>query len=668
MATTTGYVQRLTWLGESLLCAWIGDSPADVTALFVAMQTNDTDASLEYKKALVGLLVGAQLAGRQLAAMHSDKGSEITGAGLVSTAAAERALRVDAIEVTQSIQDLGHSIPLTAAKTTVVRVYISNHGPSNVTVTGEIAVRRAPSAAETLVASSASVVLDVADAGDVTKKRNEAARSLNFVIPVALTEPGVLTVRLRRLLNVVIGDDVSFASTTRPVVRFHRVGPVRVAVVGLRYSQGTPPVPHEPSTLDFELLVSWLRRAYPAATVVSSTETVDANAAPPFNSGDANAQIAAIRSLDVNGGLDSRTHFYGFVADGGFFMRGAAAGIPTTPDPASVASGPTGPGTWGWDNDGSYGDWYGGHELGHTYGRRHPGFCGETADDLNNYPFANGQLSNADSVFCGFDVGDAAHGIAMAALRGTQWHDVMTYCNFQWLSAYTYLGIRRRLNEEDALGNGQGGGGPSPGPGGGRPDERFPRNEKPMPARTDEGDQIWVSLVATVNLTQKQGAFKYVHPIDRPDKPFAEGRDSDPATCVVRVRHGRKGVVAYLVPVRLNSELSADEDRVGLVNETVPMSPETRSIDLVVGGRVVDTFSVDAAAKERITFAAQVSRDGGRTWRTVAIGLKDPVFRLDEKRYAGEEVGVRILEFRGLRRRVVSTEFVRVSSSGKPGA
>ena len=33
----------------------------------------------------------------------------------------------------------------------------------------------------------------------------------------------------------------------------------------------------------------------------------------------------------------------------------------------------------------------------------------------------------------------------MAALPATQWRDVMTYCSFQWLSAYTYLGVRRRL-------------------------------------------------------------------------------------------------------------------------------------------------------------------------------------------------------------------------------
>jgi hypothetical protein len=210
-----------------------------------------------------------------------------------------------------------------------------------------------------------------------------------------------------------------------------------------------PPVAFAPSALDFQALVSWLRRAYPASQVISSQATVDATAAAPFGCTDINAQLAAIRALDMSAGGDPRTHYYGLVSDGGFFMRGCAAGIPPTPDPATVASGPTGSSTWGWDGDGSYGDWYGGHELGHTYGRLHPGFCGETADDLANYPVPGGQLSNSELGFAGFDVGDPTLGVPMAALRGTEWHDVMTYCSHQWLGPYTYLGVRRRLREED---------------------------------------------------------------------------------------------------------------------------------------------------------------------------------------------------------------------------
>lgn len=132
-------------------------------------------------------------------------------------------------------------------------------------------------------------------------------------------------------------------------------------------------------------------------------------------------------------------------------MRGCAAGIPQTPDPATVASGPTGSGTWNWDTDGSYGDWYTGHELGHTYGRFHIGSgCGESADDPN-YPFPHGQIANPDDAFVGLDVGDPAHAIPLAALPGVQWHDVMSYCVTQWLSSYTYAHIHDRLVAENAM-------------------------------------------------------------------------------------------------------------------------------------------------------------------------------------------------------------------------
>jgi hypothetical protein len=131
-----------------------------------------------------------------------------------------------------------------------------------------------------------------------------------------------------------------------------------VRLVRLRYTMGTPPVTHEPSATDVLLIESWLRRAYPIAQLQLTTTTVTATPTPPFLAADINAQLIALRAVDVSTGTDVRTHYYGMVADGGFFMRGRASGIPQTPDPATVASGPTGPSTFGWDFDGSFGDWY----------------------------------------------------------------------------------------------------------------------------------------------------------------------------------------------------------------------------------------------------------------------------------------------------------------------
>jgi hypothetical protein len=399
---------------------------------------------------MLALLVEMQVAGRQVEIGHGDTSSEIVSVSTVDANVNGIPLQLDAIEVTQAVQHLSQCVPLIAGKRTVVRVYLSQYAAPGLTVQGQISVRQAPADPPVVINSVNTVVLDPAQAGDIPAKRNDVTRSLNFVLPVTQTSEGPLLIVILSITDVATGLPVALGAETRPAVSFHPGPPLRVRVLGIRYAQGSPPITFIPSDLDFDLLISWLGRAYPVGQVVSSRVLVTSSTAPPFSCNDTNAQVAAIRALDVAGGEDPRTHYYGLVSDGGFFMRGCTAGIPPTPAPETVASGPTGSATWGWDFDGSYGDWYGGHELGHTFGRLHPGFCGETADDLNNYPYDNGQLGGSDMSFAGFDVGDPANALPMVALPGTQWHDVMTYCSFQWLSAYTYQAVRSRLLAENA--------------------------------------------------------------------------------------------------------------------------------------------------------------------------------------------------------------------------
>ncbi|HKC35316.1 MAG TPA: hypothetical protein VKB95_04610, partial [Chitinophagaceae bacterium] len=283
-------------------------------------------------------------------------------------------------------------------------------------------------------------------------KRAVTNKGLNFVIPPAFNTVGTYKYRLTTIANTVSGAPVACSNCLTHIVQDDQetVGNFRIRAIGLQYTSGNPAQTFAPVARDFNLLESWLQRAYPANAVNYSQATVPATATWPFNCGDANAQISAMRNLDIAGGTDKRTHYYALVSDGAGFMRGCAA-IAGSPDPSAVGSGPTGPGTWGWDLDGSYGDWYGGHEIGHTLGRLHIGSgCGETSDDPS-YPFTAGQLSNIDSMFLGFDVGDSRYAIPMAALPGTFWHDVMSYCANQWVSSYTYARMQTRINAENSL-------------------------------------------------------------------------------------------------------------------------------------------------------------------------------------------------------------------------
>jgi hypothetical protein len=586
---------------------------------------------------------------------------------------------LDGTEVTQAIQDMNHTVTLVASKRTVVRVYLSSPelGPA-VTVRGELALRSSPSAPRVTVPSLNTVVLNPAQIGQLDVKRRNVQLSLNFLLPVNQTAAGPLFINLARLTNASTGIPFDVSQNNLDATRtvtFTVSAPLRVRVLGIRYQQGTPPVTHSPSQLDFELVNSWLRRAYPVAQVISSQAIVDATATSPFNCGQINAQVAAIRALDVSGGADRRTHYYGLVSDGGFFMRGCAE-IPTTADPSAVGSGPTGTNSWGWDFDGSYGDWYTGHELGHTFSRLHPGSgCGESSDDPN-YPFANGQLANADNAFVGFDVGDPARNLPMAALPGTDWHDVMTYCDFQWLSSYNYEAIRARLVAEDSLPPGPSPG-PGSGPGAGRPDERIP--EEAAMERVMAAERNLISVVATVNLTKEEGKIEYVNPL-----PQGEASRTELESPVVLRVKGADGQVLheYQVGVKPLSIRSPEGDHLGLVNAVLAVEPDAREVELIVAGHTVDTFrasatppgvrgiSVDAERHplsmawetddetgENHTYTVQVSTDDGRTWQTLAVGLATPEVTIDRNQFRGaENVLVRVIATDGFRSSVVASE------------
>ena len=319
-------------------------------------------------------------------------------------------------------------------------------------------------------------------------------------------------------------------------------------MINLRYSTGSPPTTYVASASDVAHLRSWLRRAYPVPDVVYASITVDATAAWPFTSGQANAQTAAIRALDMASGGDQKTHYYALVSDGGGFMRGSASGIPGTPDPATVASGPTGSNTWGWDNDGSYGDWYGGHELGHTFGRFHPGFCGESHDDPS-YPFPAGQLAAADGAFVGVDLGDGNLGIALTALPGTVWHDVMTYCSSQWLSSYTYAGIRNRLAAEAAA---------------------FPGA---VPVGASMGDPL-VHVAGVVNLTKRSAEIQYVTPLPG---PAVVSPEPDATEVEIRTTDSNGDAQTYAVELKPDLCRLPDEDETALVDSIIDV-PENVSV------------------------------------------------------------------------------------------
>lgn len=374
--------------------------------------------------------------------------------------AASAGLAVRGLEVVQSIQSVDNSVRLIADKATIVRLYVdpTNVG-SDALVTGELAWRHGGGGFSYLPAMN-RVKVSPGMRPTLQEQRFDLAQSINFHLPPEALREGKLQMRVERL-NVPGGSDIVLIEPPSVEVLFRRSPLLRVRAIGLRYKDPTVEGGSvTPDALHFNFLRSYLRRAYPVAELEWSQLVVDADLlAPPFGddaSDLANAQLAAIRAREVSAGIDPRTHYYGLVSDDGRtdrFMRGSALYDGANRVFGVIASGPAGvPAGWAGDSDASYADWYGAHELGHTFQRRHPGFpVGKQPRDPDEktFPYANGLISTPDHKYVGFDVGDPMLPLPMRALPGNIHHDVMTYDTHQWLSAYTYEAIHERLLDEE---------------------------------------------------------------------------------------------------------------------------------------------------------------------------------------------------------------------------
>jgi hypothetical protein len=586
---------------------------------------------------------------------------------------------LDTLEVTQEVQDLAHSVPLIAGKPTIVRAYL-RYAPGPVEVRGELRMARSQFGPWQTAASLGPAQLDPARSGgslaELRSRRANLGFSLNFRVPANLTTAGTLWLRMAPgpVWRTTGTPLASLAWLPVRAVTFRQAVPLRMRLVRLRYTIGTPPVTHEPGATDVAFIESWLRRAYPIAQLQLTTTTATATPTPPFLAADINAQLIALRAVDVGTGTDARTHYYGMVADSGFFMRGQAAGIPQTPDPATVASGPTGPSTFGWDFDGSYGDWMGGHELGHTVGRFHAEFCGAVLGAP--YPFANGQLSDADEAFVGIDVGDPAVGLPMRVMGGIDCHDVMSYCDDQWLSSFTYSGVYDRLVAEDALPAGA-----TDGPA-----------AATMLSGAEGARPLGMRLIAALNLTRSSGSITAVLPAaGGGDVP---ARDAEPYETTVRILDVNGAILDERpVPFQRSVREAPDEDVTGVVDVVLPTLEGAAGIELLVDGQVVDSYPVGgepAPVGELVRadreaagpggtpggtlelrwavpegppgqrYIVQVSDDAGATWQTVAVGLAEPAVTLTSDDLKGDEVTVRILATTGFGTTVVRTDTVPV--------
>lgn len=356
------------------------------------------------------------------------------------------------MEITQGIQSLNNSVGLIRNRRTFVRVYAKSDSANIAGVTAQLI----GSTGQTLLGTLSPVNpagTSISVRG--TPSRNDINQSFLFELPWSWTNNP--TLRLTANINpykAQLEPNYADNSVSSGTLAFKPSPTLSAEFYRLNYTVGG--TTYKPR-IDKDVLqtYSWIMRAYPIGGAIGTNfkprlwDVAGGNQLGNWvtqTSGDCAGQGSLCASYYTNGWLkyyrdhgwvpNTSDFYYGMISDGAGFPRGQAIY-------GQTSVGPSGSGTWGWDTDGSYADWYAGHEIGHSLGRAHPSqgnSCGHSASDAS-YPYTGANIGASDGSLEGFDGGDAGFGIAKAVYPGTVWHDVMSYCNNQWISDYTYNGM-----------------------------------------------------------------------------------------------------------------------------------------------------------------------------------------------------------------------------------
>lgn len=399
------------------------------------------------------------------------------------------------LEVTQSIQSMGmtnpspthpenNKVPLIAFKKTIARAYFDYIPPAPLlsttcAITGQLTAFKNGVQVGVPVGPMHNAQLYYPQNGDLFAKRKTLWRSLNFELPQDWVAEGTLSLAVQ--LTGTGGLPVTCSGcSTQTGVTFQPPKPLRLRLIKLIEEDASGnPIGVQPLEADTGLIKSWLRRAFPIPNIsgpppalwdipiVVDEWPVDIAVSSYV---DFFGPIINYRNDAIANGMENRTRLVGLFVNG---TRGWGGGTPnpnpagsSRPDmPAVVPTGSTIPLSWPsstspgppWDDDGSYADWYTGHELAHTFGFHHVEQCNEPP--LYDPDIFDGSISDAQGTYFGFDVGHIGAPILGAnmskikvqPLPGSNWHDLRTYCSYTWMSPQVYEKIRAILVNEDLV-------------------------------------------------------------------------------------------------------------------------------------------------------------------------------------------------------------------------
>lgn len=541
-------------------------------------------------------------------------------------------VRIDALEATQAIQDLDNSSILVAGKRTYVRLHVSSLQGDRYDVHATLTGRRG-------WARLSPVLVPGNPGGDIVVSQAPDRAQVNdafwFELPDTWTQAGDLTLTAYLDPNGSVNDPNPANNTRSLTLRFTDTPALYLTLYNVAYTQDGVSYLADGSHL--EALESWLRSAYPLSSLQVRHKVFRYPAAGLPNAVTLNSRLARTKKLNILlSGESPRVVYYGVVDDGAGLMRGGAVDFPVR-----VASGPAGApllDRFEWDSDGTYADWYGGHEIAHALGLPHAGFCGSGGSA--DYPYPDGGISPAitgPSAAYGFD-------IRSRTVYPPFWKDLMTSCGFRWVSPYTYINLHNAL-----LATGGGGW------------------ESTGPAGSAVAEFLVVSGV--VNLAAPSAELFSVERI-RQDVLLAPSTPGGWDIALV----GADGV-----DLALNSfapaPLSVEEDQAGALAvfaEAVPWVEGTRRVEIRGGGRVLAVRSASANPPtvtlnappagtaippgpfqvswtaidpdgDPLTYSLWISRDGGTTWEELAAQIQSQSIQLNTADLPGGPARFRVL-------------------------
>ncbi|NBD95012.1 MAG: hypothetical protein GVY11_00845 [Gammaproteobacteria bacterium] len=584
-------------------------------------------------------------------------------------------LRIDGLEITQAIQNNSNSVPLIQGRRAVVRLFASSDDGA---IPGVQAHLYRLNGSGTVIdgplfpinLERAALFMRVESDPD----RDSINDSFTFFLPPDWVEDS--TLRLRAELNPYrFPLEPSYADNTRTTSTFDLEASPRIEArfVLFEYESASGDRFEPRYREDYLQTVSWIRRTYPVASDPGGAGNPDPGFRPSvrrvFNEDlglnvntsidppPADTECGRRRRLDEDDPdyiepedrnlcaswyvvcpaldtlraaeeLPTEIRQVGMVPDDLGFPRGWACGN-------GNVSTPSGSGDWGWDTDGSYADWYGGHEVGHGQGRGHPSQgneeCGHSASDPG-FPWSDAQIGGAG--YRGFDVG--ATGInpqLTPQVYSNDWHDVMSYCGApgQWISDYTYEGIKDFSSRSADVWAPRGGawvqvsGVIDPDSHGAYVAELRRWNtlgfspEMPVP-----GDYRILFL-------NDGGATLASHDfqphIGEDDSALIVGEflPYEPGTAEVRIAHPASGEIGWSYSVSPNAPVVSG---VGLVS---PPSPVAGTVDL--------QWSASDSDGDDLTFDVLYSADDGESWQALRLNLDSEGAEIDTDELAGTSQG-----------------------------